>query len=270
MIFVTFDKNMSNYKVIFALCLLISLGLEIEGRRGGGRGGRRRGWKKSGNFGHPLRNHLNPTWNGYDPFVPPSAANAMPVKVHVNMYLREVGPLNLDDNSFRLQVTMRQEFNDSRLAYRASDFAPEMINLVNEEEIENIWQPDTFVRNERSVQFHDALAPNRYLRVYPDGRVKTSQRVTLQLSCPRLKSQLEETNEAKCFMDIASYGYHETAIAYAWKEDKPIQVTEVNQGFLVPKWAGRSMREPTTSRCDVKTSTGKYSCIRLQLVFVQN
>ena len=49
--------------------------LEIEGRRGGGRGGRRRGWIKSGNNGHPLRNHLNPTWNGYDPFVPPSAAN---------------------------------------------------------------------------------------------------------------------------------------------------------------------------------------------------
>ena len=102
---------------------------------------------------------------------------------------------------------MRHEFNDSRLAYQASDFAPEMINIVNEEEIANIWQPDTFVRNERSVQFHDAMAPNRYLRVYPDGRIQTSQRVTLQLSCPRLKTQLEETNEAKCYMDIASCKY---------------------------------------------------------------
>merc|ERR1711944_69721 len=112
-----FDKNMPAYKVILFFCLLISLGLEIEGKRGGGpgggRGGRRRGWIKSGNHGHPLRNHLNPTWNGYDPFVPPSAANGMPVKVHVNMYLREVGPLNLDDNSFRLQVTLRHEFSDS-------------------------------------------------------------------------------------------------------------------------------------------------------------
>jgi len=257
---------MSAYKVILLFCLLISLGLEIEGRRGGGRGGRPKGWIKSGNNGHPLRNHLNPTWNGYDPFVPP----AMGLKVNVNMYLREVGPLNLDDNSFRLQVTMRHEFNDSRLAYQASDFAPEMINIVNEEEIANIWQPDTFVRNERSVQFHDAMAPNRYLRVYPDGRIQTSQRVTLQLSCPRLKTQLEETNEAKCYMDIASYGYQACCIAYEWKEGKPIQVDEGYQGFLVPKSAGRTMRPPTTSRCDVETSTGKYSCIRLEMVFVQN
>ena len=109
-----------------------------------------------------------------------------------------------------LQVTMRQEFNDSRLAYRPSDFAPEMINMVNEDEIANIWQPDTFVRNERSVRFHDAMSPNRYLRAYPDGRVKTSQRVTLQLSCPRLKTQLEETNEANCFMDIASCKYNKS------------------------------------------------------------
>ena len=107
---------------------------------------------------------------------------------------------------------MRHEFNDSRLAYRTSEVTPEKISMVNEDEIANIWQPDTFVRNERSVQFHDALAPNRYLRVYPDGRVKTSQRVTLQLSCPRLKSQLEETNEAKCFMDIASCTYNKSIL----------------------------------------------------------
>ena len=108
-----------------------------------------------------------------------------------------------------MQVTLRQVYNDSRLAYREGNGAPEHITLSGDE-IDTIWQPDTFVRNERSVQFHDAMAPNRYLRVYPDGRIQTSQRVTLQLSCPRLKTQLEETNEAKCYMDIASCKYNKS------------------------------------------------------------
>ena len=48
--------------------------LEIEGRgRGGGRGRRGRGGGGGGNSGHPLKNHLNPHWNGFDQFVAPSA-----------------------------------------------------------------------------------------------------------------------------------------------------------------------------------------------------
>ncbi len=52
--------------------------LEIEGRRGGGgRRGGRQGWRKGGNNGHPLKNHLNPTWNGFDRFVNPTAVHGM-------------------------------------------------------------------------------------------------------------------------------------------------------------------------------------------------
>merc|ERR1712037_1236 len=94
-----FGRNMSACKVVLLFCLLVSFGLEIEGRgRGGGRRGGRQGWRKGGNNGHPLKNHLNPTWNGFDRFVNPTAVHGEPVKVEVNMFLREVGPLNLDDS----------------------------------------------------------------------------------------------------------------------------------------------------------------------------
>ena len=100
------------------------------------------------------------------------------------MYLREVGPLNLDDSvsctmpywvlcwnyrlvplfdrlfhfqSFTLQVTLRQVYNDSRLAYQPSIGAQEYFKLTSAEEINKIWQPDTFVRNERKIHFHETL-----------------------------------------------------------------------------------------------------------------
>jgi len=268
---ITIVKNMSAYKVLLICCLLISLGLEIEARgAGGGRNRGRGGWKKSGNQGHPLRNHLNPTWSGFDRFVAPSVTSGEPVQVEVNMYMREVGPMNLEDNSFALQLTLRQVFNDTRLAYRTTHRAPEYITLTGEE-IDTIWQPDTFIRNDRGVLFHESLVsyttPNMYARVYPDGSIQTSQRVTLKLSCPRLNSQLKESGEANCPMDIASYGYREDDLKYVWKGDHPVQTNPGYEGFVVPTSAGVKMKIPTAERCDVVTSTGKYSCLRLQMVF---
>ena len=41
------------------------------------------------------------------------------------------------------------------------------------DEVDDIWNPDTFIRNERSVYFHQGLRPNKYARIWPDGRVST-------------------------------------------------------------------------------------------------
>jgi len=266
----TLVRNMSAYKVLLICCLLISLGLETEGRgRGGGRGRRGRGGG-GGNSGHPLKNHLNPHWNGFDQFVAPSALGE-PVTVEVNMYVREVGPLNLEDNSFALQITLRQVYNDTRLGYNTRNGrAPDYITL-NGAEMERIWQPDTFIRNERGVLFHEnlnsATTPNMYARIESTGKIQMSQRVTLKLSCPRLNTQLKESGEANCPMDIASYGYREEDLKYVWKGDHPVQTNPGYEGFVVPTSKGIKMKIPTAERCDVVTSTGKYSCLRLKMVF---
>ena len=64
--------------------------MEIEGRpgRGGGRRGGRQGWRKGGNNGHPLKNHLNPAWNGFDRFVNPTAVHGM-----YNIYFLKISNL---------------------------------------------------------------------------------------------------------------------------------------------------------------------------------
>ena len=39
-----------------------------------------------------------------------------------------------------------------------------------------VWMPDTFFRNEKIARFHKILAPNLYIRVFPDGDVLYSIR----------------------------------------------------------------------------------------------
>ena len=39
-----------------------------------------------------------------------------------------------------------------------------------------IWMPDTFFRNEKIGSFHNILAPNLYVRIFPNGDVLYSIR----------------------------------------------------------------------------------------------
>ena len=40
--------------------------------------------------------------------------------------------------------------------------------------------PDTFFRNEKEAKFHDIIQPNLYVRVFPNGDVLYSIRVSCQ------------------------------------------------------------------------------------------
>ena len=92
---------------------------------------------------------------------------------------------------------------DSRLEFPVRDNGPNPITLTGDE-LNDVWLPDTFFRNTRSVDFHNALDTNAYIRISPDGEIKTSQRITLDLSCPNLKKDLTNNGAATCHMDVAS------------------------------------------------------------------
>jgi len=243
---------------ILLLCLLSIFVFQAEAKWHKGKNKRR-------HEGHPLRNHLFPSWNAYDANVSPKESDlGEPVNVHVNMFVRELGPLNLDDNSFRVQLTIRQIFNDSRLSYKPKQNRPDMLTL-SADEMDDLWLPDTFIRNERSVVFHNALKPNVYARVYSTGKVQTSQKVTLILSCPRMKKQFRDTGKLTCHVDIASYGYREEDMAFEWDPINSVQFGgQDTTSFLND---GIELEDHSTGRCDVETSTGKYSCIRLSFTF---
>ena len=63
--------------------------------------------------------------------------------------------------------------------------------------------PDTFFRNERRGAMHNVLVPNLYVRIYADGTVLFSIRVSLTLSCP-MNLKLYPLDTQTCPMQIAS------------------------------------------------------------------
>ena len=105
-----------------------------------------------------------------------------------------------------MQITLRQEYHDSRLNFEDDDL--DFITLLGDE-VDKIWQPDTFVRNERETIFHNGLEPNIYARIFAnnqteEARILISERITMELSCPHLYESYKGSGSITCSTNLAS------------------------------------------------------------------
>ena len=66
-----------------------------------------------------------------------------------------------------------------------------------------VWMPDTFFRNEKTGHFHNILVNNVYIRIFPNGDVLYSIRISLTLSCP-MHLKLYPMDRQTCALKIAS------------------------------------------------------------------
>ena len=80
----------------------------------------------------------------------------------------------------RLQLTLRQRWNDPRLMYHgeeddANGGAGDFLSLVGDQ-VDDIWTPDTFIRQSKDTKVLDFDRTNKYARISPDGTVLVSVR----------------------------------------------------------------------------------------------
>ena len=123
-----------------------------------------------------------------------------------------------------------------------------------------VWMPDTFFRNEKTGHFHNILVNNVYIRVFPNGDVLYSIRISLTLSCP-MNLKLYPMDRQTCALKIASYGYTTDDITYKWDTADPVQLAK---SLNLPRF---NIEKYSSSYCNVKTNTGEYSCLSVDLVF---
>jgi anionic glutamate receptor len=192
---------------------------------------------------------------GYDREMRPGSAESQdgPIEVQANMFIRNLESVDLKKQDFTVDVTFRQQWLDQRLKFKSSNVS--YLTLPHEE---MIWIPDTFFRNAKEETFQ--LVPNKqfYVRVFPDGKILYSLRLTLKLHCGmNLKDFLSETQQ--CNIHIASYGHTKKTLYYTWKESSPVQMSSAHHTHTV------EISHHDTSYCDVRTATGEYSCLSVDL-----
>lgn len=75
---------------------------------------------------------------------------------------------------------IRQRWRDTRLAN--TNISKQ--GLLITAKMEQLWVPDLFLKNDKVSQKSDVTKTNEFVRVYPNGDIVYSQRVTSTIACP--------------------------------------------------------------------------------------
>ena len=136
--------------------------------------------------------------------------------VNTNMYLRQIEYICTTRQQWKTQITFRHQWNDPRLVF---DDKKGQIRYLILEQYDRIWKPDTFISNSLLTESHTDLKPNTLIRIYPNGNVLLSIRLTVTATCP-MDLRRYPFDTQKCFLKFASC------------ESLSIIIQEIKQGYL--------------------------------------
>ncbi|XP_034290928.1 glycine receptor subunit alpha-2 isoform X3 [Pantherophis guttatus] len=192
--------------------------------------------------------------SGYDARIRPNFKGP-PVNVTCNIFINSFGSVTETTMDYRVNIFLRQQWNDSRLAY--SEYPDDSLDL-DPSMLDSIWKPDLFFANEKGANFHDVTTDNKLLRISKNGKVLYSIRLTLTLSCPMdLKNFPMDVQT--CTMQLESFGYTMNDLIFEWMSDGPVQVAE---GLTLPQFILKEEKE--LGYCTKHYNTGKFTCIEVK------
>nr|XP_032522546.1 glutamate-gated chloride channel isoform X7 [Danaus plexippus plexippus] len=194
----------------------------------------------------------------YDARIRPSGINGTgPAIVNINLFVRSITTISDIKMEYSVQLTFREQWLDERLKFNNLGDRLKYLTLT---EANRVWMPDLFFSNEKEGHFHNIIMPNVYIRIFPNGNVLYSIRISLTLSCP-MNLKLYPLDKQTCSLRMASYGWTTDDLVFLWKEGDPVQVVK---NLHLPRF---TLEKFLTDYCNSKTNTGEYSCLKVDLLF---
>ncbi|XP_058055080.1 gamma-aminobutyric acid receptor alpha-like [Anopheles bellator] len=163
-----------------------------------------------GNISELLDNLLR----GYDNSIRPDFGGP-PAVIEVDIMVRSMGPISEVDMTYSMDCYFRQSWVDRRLAFSgAQDTLALSISMLG-----RIWKPDTYFYNGKQSYLHTITTPNKFVRLYQDGRVLYSSRLTIKAGCPM---NLEDfpMDTQRCPLKFGSFGYTTNDVLYRWNSGR--------------------------------------------------
>ncbi|XP_052871902.1 gamma-aminobutyric acid receptor alpha-like [Anopheles cruzii] len=163
-----------------------------------------------GNISELLDNLLR----GYDNSIRPDFGGP-PAVIEVDIMVRSMGPISEVDMTYSMDCYFRQSWVDRRLEFSgAQDTLALSISMLG-----RIWKPDTYFYNGKQSYLHTITTPNKFVRLYQDGRVLYSSRLTIKAGCPM---NLEDfpMDTQRCPLKFGSFGYTTNDVLYRWNSGR--------------------------------------------------
>uniref|UniRef100_A0A3P8WAN6 Glycine receptor, alpha 4b n=1 Tax=Cynoglossus semilaevis TaxID=244447 RepID=A0A3P8WAN6_CYNSE len=192
--------------------------------------------------------------SGYDARIRPNFKGP-PVNVTCNIFINSFGSITETTMDYRLNIFLRQQWNDPRLAYK--EYPDDSLDL-DPSMLDSIWKPDLFFANEKGANFHEVTTDNKLLRIFQNGNVLYSIRLTLTLSCPMNLKNFPMDSQT-CIMQLESFGYTMNDLIFEWLDVGAVQVAD---DLTLPQFVLKE--EQGLGYCTKHYNTGKFTCIEVR------
>ncbi|XP_060763024.1 gamma-aminobutyric acid receptor subunit rho-1-like [Neoarius graeffei] len=179
------------------------------------------------------------------------------IPVGVDVQVESLDAISEVDMDFTMTLYLRHYWKDERLSFPGKT---SQSMTFDSRLIKKIWVPDMFFVHSKRSFIHGTTTDNVMLRVYPDGNVLYSVRVTVTAMCNMDLSHFPLDTQT-CSLEIESYAYTDDDLMLYWKKGNDSLKTDDKislSQFLIQKFH-------TTTKLAFYSSTGWYN--RLYITF---
>lgn len=110
----------------------------------------------------------------------------------------------ISTQTYTVDIFFSQKWKDHRL--RIPNNMTFEYRVLDVEWLKHIWQPDSFFKNAKSIQFQTITVPNHYVWLYRDKTILYVIKLTLQLSCA-MNFAIYPHDTQECKLQIESCKY---------------------------------------------------------------
>ncbi|XP_068194805.1 gamma-aminobutyric acid receptor subunit rho-1 isoform X2 [Antennarius striatus] len=174
-----------------------------------------------------------------------------PIPVGVDVQVESLDTISEVDMDFTMTLYLRHYWKDERLSFPSTN---NQSMTFDSRLVKKIWVPDMFFVHSKRSFIHDTTTDNVMLRVYPDGNVLYSLRVTVTAMCNMDLSRFPLDTQT-CSLEIESYAYTDDDLMLYWKKGNESLNTDDRislSQFLIQKFH-------TTTKLAFYSSTGWYN-----------
>ncbi|XP_032816750.2 glycine receptor subunit alpha-2-like isoform X1 [Petromyzon marinus] len=194
---------------------------------------------------------------GYERRLRPNI-NGVPVVVTCSMIIKRFGPVQETSMDYQTSIILQMRWNDPRLQNIFTPTSKNSYDLGNNY-IDSIWKPCLFFENEKMASAHAIIADNKMLRLFRNGDVFYTMRLTMSLECTMTLNDYPMDSQ-KCHMNLESYGYTTNDVILQWNDTNPIVF---NTSHIVTTFT--VYEDGKLGNCTQTYGTGTFSCISLEI-----
>nr|XP_008105933.1 PREDICTED: gamma-aminobutyric acid receptor subunit rho-3 [Anolis carolinensis] len=145
-----------------------------------------------------------------------------PIPVGIDVQVESIDSISEVDMDFTMTLYLRHYWKDERLSFPSTR---NKSMTFDGRLIKKIWVPDIFFVHSKRSFIHDTTMENVMLRVYPDGNVLFSLRITVSAMCFMDFSRFPLDTQ-NCSLELESYAYNEDDLMLYWKHGNESLATD--------------------------------------------